>query len=200
MRRAISPGTAAAPSGAESASRDAAATSSATAAARRAWLRAAGLLAAPLLLAGCGFKLRGATEFPFKTLYAGFAPGSPIGVDFRRMLRTAGNVQLVDRPEAADVRLDVLHELREKEVMVFSSTGRPREYQLRLRFAFRASDAKGAEVIEPTELSLWRDITTTDAQWLAKEQEEVILYREMQADMVQQLLSRLAAVRRQVVR
>ncbi len=154
------------------------------------------LLAAPLLLAGCGFRLRGATEFPFRTLYAGFAPASPIGADFRRMLRTAGNVELVDRPDAAEVRLEVLQELREKEVMVFSSTGRPREYQLRLRFAFRASDARGNELIAPTELALWRDITTTDAQWLAKEQEEVILYREMQADMVQQLIARLAAVRR----
>jgi LPS-assembly lipoprotein len=161
---------------------------------RRALAASAALLAASLA-AGCGFKMRGSAELPFSTLYAGFAPTSAVGADFRRLIRASDGTQLVDRPEAAQARLDVLSELREKEIVSFSSSGRPREYQLRLRLTFRLVDAKGVELIPATELLIRREITTTDTQLVAKEQEEVIMYQEMQQDLVQQLLRRLAAVR-----
>jgi LPS-assembly lipoprotein len=163
---------------------------------RRRALRWAAL--APLAMLGaCGFKLRGSAQLPFETLYAGFLPSSAIGGDFRRLVRVLGGTRLVDRPEDAQVRLDALQEIREKEIVGFSSTGRPREYQLRLRFTFKLTEvAKGVELIGPTEILLRREITTTDTQLVAKEQEEALLYREMQTDMVQQLLRRLAAVKR----
>jgi len=156
-------------------------------------LAGAAALVLALAAAGCGFKLRGTAALPFETLYAGFAPNSPIGADFRRMIRVASGTRLVDRPADAQARLEVLNEVREKETVGFSSTGRPREYQLRLRFGFRLVDTQGAVLIPNTELLLRRDITTTDTQVVAKEQEEAILYREMQSDLVQQMLRRLAA-------
>jgi len=164
---------------------------------RRAWLARGLALASAAALAGCGFQLRGSSRLPFDTLYAGFLPSSALGGDFRRLVRVMGGTRLVERAEDAQVRLDVLQELREKEIVGFSSTGRPREYQLRLRFSFKLTDvAKGTELIPANEIVLRREITTTDTQVVAKEQEEALLYREMQTDMVQQLLRRLAAVKR----
>lgn len=161
----------------------------------RATLRPAALLAA-LPVAGCGFKLRGSAVLPFKTLHASFPPAAAsTGADFRRLLRSAGETTLVDRPDHADARLVVLSETREKEIIGFSSTGRPREYQIRLRFGFRLLGRGETELIPYTELLLRRDITTTDTQLVAKEQEEALLYRDMQADLVQQLLRRLSAVK-----
>jgi LPS-assembly lipoprotein len=90
----------------------------------------------------------------------------------------------------------VIRELREKEVVGFSSTGRPREYQLRLRFVFRVIDRDSQPLLPPTEVVLRRDITSSDVELVAKQQEEEMLYREMQSDLVQQLLRRLAAIRR----
>jgi LPS-assembly lipoprotein len=162
---------------------------------RRRLLAASAALLGCALASGCGFKMRGSAELPFSTLYAGFSPTSAIGADFRRLIRASDGTQLVDRPEAAQARLDVLNELREKEIVSFSSSGRPREYQLRLRLTFRLVDAQGVELIPATELLIRREITTTDTQLVAKEQEEVIMYQEMQQDLVQQLLRRLAAVR-----
>ncbi|HRO58590.1 MAG TPA: LPS assembly lipoprotein LptE, partial [Burkholderiaceae bacterium] len=78
----------------------------------------------------------------------------------------------------------------------FSSTGRAREYQLRLRFVFRVVGAKGEVLLPPTELVLSRDITSSDVEIVAKQQEEELLYREMEADLVQQLLRRLGAIDR----
>jgi LPS-assembly lipoprotein len=163
--------------------------------ARRRLLRAGALAALAAAAPGCGFQLRGTAGLPFRTLYAGFPPTSAIGADFRRLVRISGETQLVERPDAAQARLEVLGEAREKEIVGFSSTGRPREYQLRQRFVFRLLDAKGQELIAPTTLLLRRDITTTDTQIVSKEQEEALLYREMQTDVVQQLLRRLAAVK-----
>jgi len=163
---------------------------------RRAWLRAAGVAAAAQLVGACGFQMRRAAEFGFQTLYAGFPPGSLTGVEFRRKMRINDGVRLVDRPEAAEVRLEVLSELREKEIVSFSSTGRPREFQLRLSFAFRVTDASAAELVPPTQMMLRRELTTTDEQLIAKEQEEQVIFRRMHSELADQLVLRLAAVRR----
>ncbi|GMV01323.1 MAG: hypothetical protein AMXMBFR52_09790 [Burkholderiales bacterium] len=145
---------------------------------------------------GCGFQLRRSAALPFRTLHAGFAPTSAIGAEFRRLVRVAEDTRLVDDPAAAEARLEAIRELREKEVVGFSSTGRPREYQLRLRFTFRVVDRDGQPLLAPTEIILRRDITSSDIELVSKQQEEELLYREMQSDLVQQLLRRLAAIPR----
>lgn len=144
---------------------------------------------------GCGFQLRRSAALPFRTLHTNFAPTSAIGAEFRRLVRVAEDTELVDDPQKAEARLEVLLELREREVVAFSSTGRPREYQLRLRFHFRVVDARSQELLPQTELLLRRDLVSTDIEVVAKQQEEELLYREMQSDLVQQLLRRLAAIR-----
>ena len=151
---------------------------------------------ASLAAAGCGFELRRSSGLPFRTLYASFPVSSAIGGDFRRQVRISGETEILERPEGAEARLETITEAREKEIVGFSSTGRPREYQIRLRYIFRLTDAQGRELIAPTTLLLRREITTTDTQIVSKEQEEALLYREMQTDIVQQLLRRLAAVKR----
>ena len=69
-----------------------------------------------------------------------------------------------------------------------------REFQLRLRFRFRLRTLGGKELIPDTELLLQREINFNESQILAKEAEEALLYRDMQSDIVQQLMRRLAAV------
>jgi LPS-assembly lipoprotein len=44
-------------------------------------------------------------------------------------------------------------------------------------------------------VQLTRDVTYNDAEILAKEAEEQLLFRDMQTDMVQQILRRLAAAK-----
>ncbi len=148
-----------------------------------------------LLLAGCGFQLRGATDMPFKALYTNFPETSPLGSEFKRSFRQHGDARIVSKLTEADAWLDIQSEARDKEIVAFSSTGRPREYQLRLRLLYRVLDAKSNELIPTSELVLRRDIITTDSQLVAKQQEEILLYREMQSDMVQQLVRRLATAR-----
>ena len=55
-------------------------------------------------------------------------------------------------------------------------------------------------IIPRTEMNLTRIMSFDDAFVLAKQQEEVLLYRDMENDVVQQILRRLSQVDRQIPR
>ncbi len=90
--------------------------------------------------------------------------------------------------------LDVLIDQREKAVVGQTAAGQVRELQLRTRFRFQLRSVQGKELMPPTELLLERDISFTETAVLAKEAEEALMYRDMQTDIVQQVMRRLAAV------
>jgi LPS-assembly lipoprotein len=95
----------------------------------------------------------------------------------------------------ADVILDVLTDRREKTVLGTSSAGQVREFQLRMLFSFRLRTPQDRELMELTELQQQRDISYNESAALAKENEEALLYRDMQSDLVQQIMRRLSSVR-----
>ncbi len=151
-----------------------------------------------LALAACGFQLRGEQNYAFDNLYSGFAANSALGAEFRRSLESSGRVKVItdNRDLAkAQVVLDVLTDQREKTVVGVNASGAVREFQLRLRFKFRLRTAGGKDLIEETEILQQRDINFSESAVLSKEAEEALLYRDMQSDMVQQLMRRLGAVR-----
>jgi LPS-assembly lipoprotein len=149
-----------------------------------------------LFLAGCGFRLRGVATVPFETLYIPSAQ-SGIALDLKRNIQAGTNAKVIDDPAKADAVLQFTEETRQKEVLSLTGTGKVREFQLRYRVGFRVHDGKGVDYVPHSTIQLLRDVTFNDTEILAKEQEEQILFRDMQADMVQQILRRLAAAKRQ---
>jgi LPS-assembly lipoprotein len=145
--------------------------------------------------AGCGFRLRGAFTLPFDTLWVGFPPASPTGAEFRRALRANTATRIVETPQQAQARMELLGEAQERQIVTFSPTGRPREYELRLRIAYRVVDSAGTVLTPPTELVLKRSITVADTDFTSKQHEEALLYRDMQVDVSQQLLRRLSTIK-----
>jgi len=116
--------------------------------------------------------------------------------ELKRNVSAASKTRLVDRPGDAQAVFGFTQELREKVILSFNAAGRVSEYQLRYRVGFRVTDPKGARVYLPTsEIQLTRDMAYSDAQVLAKETEEALLYRDMQRDMVQQIMRRLVAAK-----
>lgn len=147
-------------------------------------------------LAGCGFELRKAPDFAFQTI--AIPAAGPVANELRRTIGAAGNVQVTPRQTPADqaqVILDLLAELREKVVVGLNASGQVREFQLRSKVKFRLRTPQGRELIPETELVQQRDISFNESAVLAKEAEEGLLYRDMQTDLVQQLMRRLAAVK-----
>jgi LPS-assembly lipoprotein len=98
--------------------------------------------------------------------------------------------------EVPDLVMDVLQDQRERAVVGITATGQVRELQLRVRFKFRVRSGEGADLIEDTELLQTRDISFTETAVLGKEAEEALMYRDMQTDIVQQVLRRLSVLRR----
>jgi LPS-assembly lipoprotein len=149
-----------------------------------------------LALAGCGFQLRGTASLPFETLYMRPTATPGVALDLKRNIQTGTHTTLVEDPKRADAILELSPDIREKVILSLAATGRVREYQLRYRVNFRVHDGKGADFIPMTAVQLTRDVTYNDSDVLAKESEEQLLYRDMQSDMVQQLMRRLAAVQK----
>jgi LPS-assembly lipoprotein len=147
------------------------------------------------LLPGCGFRLRGAQSLPFSTIYLNFPPNSALGTELARNIRAGTDAEVVAERGKAQAVFDLLNEVRDREVVALNPQGRAREYQLRLSLVFRVRDAKGGELIPATALTAQREVAFNEAQVLAREAEEVLLYRDMQSDLVQQILRRLAAAR-----
>ena len=146
-----------------------------------------------LVTAACGFQLRGHAKLPFETLYVAIPDISPLGTELKRNIIAGTHTKLVrDRAEAQAI-LDVTSEERGKNILTIDTSGRVREYQLRYVLSFRVHDAKGRDYLPRSEIRITRDISFNDAQVLAKESEELLLFRDMQSDMVQQILRRLAA-------
>ena len=150
-----------------------------------------------LNLSGCGFALRKAPNFAFKTLFSPLTDGSSLGTSLKRALESDGNVRVITdvrQISQADVILDILQDQREKTVVGINASGQVREFQLRIRFQFKLRGASGKELIAPVEIFQQRDIAFNESAVLAKETEEGLLYSEMQKEIVQQIMRRLAAV------
>ena len=161
---------------------------------RRTALTATGGLLLAAGFSGCGFQLRGPPRLPFGSVaLTGFASRSPLAEEFRRQL--AAQLRVLDAPGKADVVLHAIDEARERSVVASTAAAQVRELQLRLKFNFRVHTPGGRELIPRAELLLKRDLSYSETQALAKEREEAELFREMQADVVAQVLRRLAAVK-----
>jgi len=167
--------------------------------------RGAGALLVAAALAGslsaCGFHLRGSGghyTLPFPAMYIGLPESSPLAIDLKRNIRVNGNTVVVSDPSKADGVVEVLSDpekTRTKSILSLNSNGRVREYLLAYNIVFRVRDKLGNELLGPTTISLSRPITFDETQLLAKEQEEALLYKDMQTDLVQQMMRRMAAIK-----
>lgn len=146
-------------------------------------------------ISACGFALRGAVAFPFQSIHVGLPDSSNLGAELKRNLRANGKTEVSPQVSTADVILDVLGETRDKQILSLNSQGRVREFNLIYQLKFRLRDKAGREVITPTTISLKRNLSFKENEVLAKEAEEALLYRDMQSEIVQQIMRRLAVVK-----
>lgn len=176
------------------------------------------------VLGACGFKLRGSAELPgyklpFATIALTLAPTSEFYAQLKRTIEASSpGTRVVRDAGEAEAILSVLGDTSEKIILSLTAAGRAREFQLVRTFSFRVhgnvpataaattprakySDVPAAagptEYIAPSIITLRREITFSDDLVLSKESEEQLLWRDIQSDLVQQLMRRLAAAKLQ---
>lgn len=149
------------------------------------------------LLTACGFKLRGQiSSLPFKTLYISAPDGNTIGMNLERAIGTSSTTKVVANTEEAEATLEVISATHERIILSLSGGGRVRDFNLLYRVRYRLYDKQNVEIVPNTEIALTRVLPFLDAQILAKEAEERLLQKDMEADAIQQMLWRLSTIQR----
>ncbi|MEO5934586.1 MAG: LPS assembly lipoprotein LptE [Duganella sp.] len=159
------------------------------------------VLALSLTLSACGFHLRGDGghyTLPFPTMYVGLPESSPLAVDLKRNINANGSTTVVKTAKEADGVIEVIsnpEHTKSKTILSLNTNGRVSQYLLSYSIVFRVLNKEGVQLLGPTSISLSRPIDFNETQLLAKEQEEALLYKDMQTDLVQQMMRRIAAIK-----
>ena len=152
------------------------------------------LLTGCMLLAACGFRLKGATPLPFDTLYTNIAQNSSFGVAMRRAITAASpNTQFVPDPAQAQAHLIQLANNERLRQLSIDADGRVEEYELNLEFVFQLVDATGHIILPPTTLRATREIPYDDTMVQAKQSEITTTFQQMQQSMVDRVVRHLTA-------
>jgi LPS-assembly lipoprotein len=158
------------------------------------------LIACHLLLASCGFHLRGTGNVDIPSALSVLRvkvegnqlEKNPLLVAMKEALRSQTKIQI---QESDDVPQLILYgEQSESRVLSVTLTGKVDEYLLKYEVSFRLTDKDGRPLSSPQTVKVRRDYQFDRLNVLAKEREEQELRRGMQRDAVQQILRRLSRI------
>ena len=161
---------------------------------RRLWIS----LMMTLPLAACGFQLRGArpdAKLEFSSVHLEATSGSALERELRNAILAQGSTVLATDRKSADVTLRILKENQEKKVLTINAQGQVREFSLLYRVNFDVIDKDNNRLLEPAELALQTFMSYSESQALAKETEERLIYNDLRADAVSQIMRRLSQVK-----
>ena len=162
-----------------------------TAASNRARIVFALLVA--LLLSACGFQLREQIVLPgaLQRLSLEFAdPLTPLRRDLAAALERAG-AQIVAPGTAGAGVLRVPVDVTVTEPLTVSDAARVQEYIVRHRVELEVLDAAGKVLLPRATIELTRDYSFDETQALGAAAEDELLRKELQREMVQQILRRI---------
>ncbi len=163
----------------------------ACAAARRALLRAGALGGLSLLLAGCGFHLRGSTNLAFDRLLVQGQPGPMIDL-LRRTILATTDARLVGQASQAQAVFTLLQESTSQVPTAYNADGTVAQYTLNDVVRFRLDAPNGRVYIPPTTISRSSRLSYSTAAALGKAYEADMLYAGMRQSLVDRILFQLS--------
>lgn len=146
-------------------------------------------------LSACGFHLRGPSDIPFESI---FIEGNTLVIsrDLKQSLETS-DITILQSPKDAELRLELVGEENEKRILSLAGTGTVNEYELYYRVHYRTKLAGQDTWSDVYTIESRRDYTYSDAALLAKQTEEQKLNENMQDDVLNGLMRRLSALKKQ---
>lgn len=152
-------------------------------------------LALVLMLAGCGFQLRGAANLPeeMATTWVDVRdPTSAFARELELLLRGNG-VELADGPGQGVAELRITRERITRRALSISGDARVREFELVFDLQFTLVDDAGKVLLGPESLRLERDFRFDEQEILGATTEEELLREELRRAMAATLIRRLEA-------
>lgn len=149
------------------------------------------------ILTGCGFHLRGTQSgnLPYKSLFIALPETAEVRIWLERYINASGNTEIANDAKSSEAIFQQLTDSRNKTILSVNAQGRVREYRLQMSYKFRVVNQKGQILVPSNEISLTRDISFDDSNVLAKDLEEGLLWRDMNNDLVNQIMRRLSIVK-----
>jgi LPS-assembly lipoprotein len=155
----------------------------------------AGIGGLAVLLAGCGFQLRGQqsalVQLPDPVLVAGIGPYRALHRDITSALQLAGATTTTEAANALVLRVD--DHRSERRVLSVGIDNKVVEFELEESFVFslRSSDRK--VLIPPQRLRSLRIHLNPQVEELGRDNEAALLRADMRRDLAQRLVERLSA-------
>lgn len=156
------------------------------------WMRNLTLSICCAMLVACGFQLRGASEFTFKSIYVN--GNTQITKPLKKSL-VANGVEVTTSSSAAEIEVDLMKEESEKRILSLSGDGVVNEFELYYRVTYRTKFANEPLWTQPQIMEARRDFSYSDANLLAKQSEEKQLNLNMQKDVMNSIIRRLSAIK-----
>jgi LPS-assembly lipoprotein len=153
------------------------------------------LLAAALLLVGCGFHLQGSGSLPegmrrFSVITADEV--TPFAVELRRAIERSGG-ELTGTLAEADTVVRIQRDRSGRRVLSVSARNTPQEYEIFYSIEYSV-DRGGKQVLEPQPLEMIRNLSFDETQLLAKDREEIIIRESMAKDLAILVTRRLESL------
>lgn len=147
------------------------------------------------LLTGCGFHLRGNVDLPAnyqRMAIEGVSEYSSLGLDLKRSLQANG-VEVVEAAGAQVIlRLSKVSYQR-RLLSVSAASGKTAEYELHYSLTMSVHDRQGKVLVPEQPLQQLRDYVFDQNNVLATGNQEGQLRKDMERDLVGQILRRLQA-------
>lgn len=152
----------------------------------------AGLVVA--LVAGCGFQLRGSDlRSSVARAYVDAAPRHTYEEPLRAALSRAG-AEVIDAPAADALVVELFDERRDRRSISVSDSAVAAEYEVIVGVRYGVRDGAGARLIEPHWLERSRVYRADRDNILGSSEERALLEREMQQELIQQIIRALDAL------
>ena len=152
------------------------------------------LIALVSVLAGCGFRLRGSADSVAVLTALDVSATQTYGELVTNVERTLTQQGIAVNPEGgADYRLHLLGERATRRSVSTTNQVSVAEYVLLLAVDFELFDRAGDRLLPLTTIITERIYSFDRGSFVGSNEEEALLGREMQADIIQQILRRLDA-------
>ena len=153
------------------------------------------LLLPVMLLAACGFQMRGAASVPPEMARTYIAADDQRSLFYRRLrdsLRGIG-VNVVDSPVEATATFSIVSDIPGQRVLSVSARNVPREFEVFYTVLY-SLQTEDATLLEARSQTLTRDYTWDETRVLGKEKEEALLREAIVDDLVRIVLIQLSAI------
>ena len=148
------------------------------------------------ILSACGFRLRGAIDLPYKYAMLNGVMSVELRQGLTRAIEVGSNVKMTTNPKQADLTINILLEQPSQQILTYNIAGQITGYRLVLKVIFNANDKDGNEIIPDSEVYMMRDMDFSITSPLAAEMMTAELNSSMRADIIAQILRRIAAIQK----